>query len=153
MLSVEILETVMVKDERLNLTGKLKRLRHAGIHIELDDFGTGYASLQQVRTEEIDRLKIDRSFIRDIDTQADKSIIVKAIVEMANKMDIMVLAEGAETLNELDVLLSLGCHTVQGFGVAKPMPAAVIRDWMKVFIPQVENSIDTSTTTRLRVVK
>jgi len=155
MLSIEILETVMIKDKKLNLSQKLKHLRAAGIHIELDDFGTGYASLQQVKTEEIDRLKIDRSFIENMDSQSSKAVIVKAIVEMANEMNIEVIAEGAETLDELDVLLNLGCHTVQGFGVARPMSGKVIADWMRIFMPNAysERQDKSAMHPQFRVVK
>jgi len=135
MLSIEILETVMFKDARLNLTDTFARLRSHNIHIELDDFGTGYASLQQVKTDEIDRLKIDRGFIKDIDNEQGNAMIVKAIVELANSLDIAVIAEGAETFGELDCLRKLGCHTIQGFGIAMPMPAEAMRKWIELFVP------------------
>ena len=135
LLSIEILETVIMKDARYKLSDKLARLRRAGIHIELDDFGTGYASLQQVRADEIDRLKIDRSFITNLNDERCNFVIVSSIIEMAKKLNIAVVAEGVETMAELETLLSLGCHTVQGFGVALPMPAQAALEWMKLFAP------------------
>jgi diguanylate cyclase (GGDEF)-like protein len=132
-LSVEILETVMINDERLNLIERLRSLRKAGVCIELDDFGTGYASLQQVNADEIDRIKIDRAFVENINLDKNKSAIVKAIVEMTHIMGVDVIAEGAETKGELETLLQFGCHAVQGYGIAPPMPAGVTGEWMDRF--------------------
>ena len=122
MLSIEILETVVFKDSPFNLKDKITQLRRADIHIELDDFGTGYASLQQVKTDEIDRIKIDRSFIKNIDSNHASAMIVRTILRLAESLNIDVIAEGAETLGELQALLSIGCQTVQGYGIAQPMP-------------------------------
>ena len=132
-LSIELLETVMVDDVKLGLSEKLKELRAAGVKIELDDFGTGYASLRQVNPEEIDRLKIDRSFITDIDTNQQNAMIVRSIVGLATSLGMEVIAEGAETADELAILARLGCHTVQGYGVARPMSAGEFAAWMGSF--------------------
>ena len=133
MLSIEILETVVFKDSPFNLKDKIAQLRRADIHIELDDFGTGYASLQQVKTDEIDRIKIDRSFIRNIDSNHASAMIVRAILRLAESLNIDVIAEGAETLGELQALLSIGCQTVQGYGIAQPMPAEAMHEWLSLF--------------------
>jgi len=135
MLSIEILETVMFEDARLNLTNKFMRLRDSDVHIELDDFGTGYASLQQIKTDEIDRMKIDRGFIKNIDSNRNNAMIVRAMVDLAKSLNIAVIAEGAETLGELETLLSIGCETVQGYGIAKPMPPKAMKDWLNMFLP------------------
>ncbi len=132
-LSVEILETVIIDDERFDLVKRLRHLRQAGVYVELDDFGTGYASLQQLNAEEIDRIKIDRSFIKGINLDQNKAAIVKAIVDMTLTMGVEVIAEGAETKNELDTLFEFGCHVVQGYGIAKPMPVNVMDEWLNLF--------------------
>lgn len=137
MLSIEILETVMFKNSRLNLTEKITRLRDQNIYIELDDFGTGYASLQQLKADEIDRIKLDRGFIKNIDSDHGSAMIVRAMIELAKNLDIDVIAEGAETSSELETLLSIGCETVQGYGVSKPMPAKIMHNWLNMFLPNL----------------
>ena len=128
-LSVEVVETVIFDDPRHNVSDTLARLRASGLHVELDDFGTGYASLQQVQADDFDRIKIDRSFISNIDQESGKAAIVGSIVDMARKLGIDVVAEGAETNAEMKTLIDLGCSTVQGYGVARPMSATALREW------------------------
>lgn len=134
-LSVELLETIMVNDLHLYLGSKLQALREAGVHIELDDFGTGYASLQQVKPGEVDRLKIDRAFIKNINKNRKNAMIVQAMVGLASSLEIEIIAEGAETTQEMETLLNLGCTVVQGFGIAPPMPVQATTDWLRAFKP------------------
>ena len=129
-LSLEIVESVILDDEKTGIAGKLRHIRSAGIHLELDDFGTGYASLSHVNPNEIDRLKIDRRFVQNINVNGDNSKIVRAITELARGLGISIIAEGAETEAELDSLLSIGCDQVQGYSIAFPMPAEQARDWL-----------------------
>jgi diguanylate cyclase (GGDEF)-like protein len=129
-LSLEIVESVILDDEKTGIAGKLRHIRAAGIHLELDDFGTGYASLSHVNPNEIDRLKIDRRFVQNINLNGDNSKIVRAITELARGLGISIIAEGAETEAELDSLLSIGCDQVQGYSIAFPMPEAQARDWL-----------------------
>jgi diguanylate cyclase len=129
-LSLEIVESVILDDEKTGIAGKLRHIRSAGIHLELDDFGTGYASLSHVNANEIDRLKIDRRFVQNIDVNGDNSKIVRAITELARGLGISIIAEGAETEAELDSLLSIGCDQVQGYSIAFPMPAEQAREWL-----------------------
>jgi EAL domain-containing protein (putative c-di-GMP-specific phosphodiesterase class I) len=91
---------------------------------------TGYASLSHVNPNEIDRLKIDRRFVQNINLNGDNSKIVKAITELARGLGISIIAEGAETDAELHSLLSIGCDQVQGYSIAFPMPEAQARDWL-----------------------
>src|SRR5690606_17945508 len=93
-------------------------------------FGTGYASLTHVNANEIDRLKIDRRFVQNIDANDDNGKIVRAITELARSLGIAIVAEGAETQEELSSLLALGCDQVQGYSIAFPMPEAETRDWL-----------------------
>ncbi|HMQ57753.1 MAG TPA: EAL domain-containing protein, partial [Rhizobiaceae bacterium] len=131
-LSVEIVESVMLDEDRHGVYARLRRLRAAGIHLELDDFGTGYASLAHVNANEIDRLKIDRRFVRNIDNDADNAKIVRAIVELGKGLGISIVAEGAETAEELAQLRALGCMDAQGYGIAFPMPAEEATDWLEL---------------------
>jgi EAL domain-containing protein (putative c-di-GMP-specific phosphodiesterase class I) len=129
-LSLEIVESVILDDEKTGIAGKLRHIRSAGIHLELDDFGTGYASLSHVNPNEIDRLKIDRRFVQNINVNGDNSKIVRAITELARGLGISIIAEGAETEAELDSLVSIGCDQVQGYSIAFPMPAEQARNWL-----------------------
>jgi diguanylate cyclase (GGDEF)-like protein len=129
-LSLEIVESVILDDEKTGIAAKLRHIRAAGVHLELDDFGTGYASLSHVNPNEIDRLKIDRRFVQNINLNGDNSKIVKAITELARGLGISIIAEGAETEAELHSLLSIGCDQVQGYSIAFPMPEAQARDWL-----------------------
>ena len=129
-LSLEIVESVILDDEKTGIAGKLRQIRAAGVHLELDDFGTGYASLSHVNPNEIDRLKIDRRFVQKINTNEDNSAIVKAITELARGLGISIIAEGAETEEELSSLLKIGCEQVQGYSIAFPMPVDQARDWL-----------------------
>lgn len=131
-LSLEIVESVILDDDKTGITGKLSQVRAAGVHLELDDFGTGYASLSHVSPSEIDRLKIDRRFVQNIDRGGENAKIVRAITDLAQGLDIEIVAEGAETEAELSSLLALGCDQVQGYAVAFPMPQDEARAWLEL---------------------
>ncbi len=135
-LSLEIVESVILDDEKTGIAAKLRHIRAAGIHLELDDFGTGYASLSHVNPNEIDRLKIDRRFVQNINMNGDNSKIVRAITELARGLGISIIAEGAETEAELTSLMSIGCDQVQGYSIAFPMPDAQARDWLAARAPK-----------------
>jgi diguanylate cyclase (GGDEF)-like protein len=130
-LSLEIVESVILDDEKTGIAPKLRAIRAAGVHLELDDFGTGYASLSHVNPNEIDRLKIDRRFVQSIDLNVDNTMIVRAITELARGLGISLIAEGAETEAELDTLMAIGCDQVQGYSVAFPMPREQARKWIE----------------------
>ncbi|MBX3566682.1 MAG: EAL domain-containing protein [Rhizobiaceae bacterium] len=130
-LALEIVESVILDDEKTGIAGKLRRIRSAGIHLELDDFGTGYASLSHVSRSKIDRLKIDRRFVHNIDANDENAMIVRAIADIARGLGISVVAEGAETAPELDCLSALGCDEVQGYSIAVPMPGTKVRTWLR----------------------
>ena len=135
-LSLEIVESVILDDEKTGIAAKLRHIRSAGVHLELDDFGTGYASLSHVNPNEIDRLKIDRRFVQNIHRNDDNSKIVRAITELARGLGIAIVAEGAETEAELDSLLAVGCEQVQGYSIAFPMPADKAREWLLARTPK-----------------
>lgn len=118
----EITESVMVRDP-LRAEAELARLRELGAHIAIDDFGTGYSSLAYLKHLPIDRLKIDRAFVHDLARDADDAAIVSAAVELAHRLGRSVVAEGVEDARQLAALRTIGCDAVQGFGLARPMPA------------------------------
>ena len=135
-LSLEIVESVILDDEKTGIAAKLRQIRAAGVHLELDDFGTGYASLSHVNPNEIDRLKIDRRFVQNINANGDNTKIVRAITELARGLGISIIAEGAETEAELTSLLSIGCDQVQGYSIAFPMPDGEARAWLSARNPK-----------------
>lgn len=132
LVALEIVESVMLDDETSGIPSTLKHLHDAGVRLELDDFGTGYACLAHVGADRVDRLKIDRRFVRDIHINRDNAKIVKAIIDLARELGISIVAEGAESEQELSCLLELGCPGVQGYGVAFPMPDDQTSAWLSL---------------------
>jgi EAL domain-containing protein (putative c-di-GMP-specific phosphodiesterase class I) len=129
-LALEIIETVILDDDEAGIGNTLKEIRLKGVQIELDDFGTGYASLSHVNSQQVDRLKIDRRFVSNIEKDSNNSKIVRAITELARGLGLSVVAEGAETEGELALLSTLGCDEVQGYSIAFPMPNDEATGWL-----------------------
>ncbi|WP_031204773.1 EAL domain-containing protein [Mesorhizobium sp. L103C105A0] len=121
-LELEITETVLM-DESETVLKTLRQLRELGIRIALDDFGTGYSSLGYLRRFRVDKIKIDRSFIHDIDNK-DTAAIVRTIIGLGAELGITVTAEGVETEAQLDILRKAGCVEAQGFLIGMPSKAA-----------------------------
>jgi diguanylate cyclase (GGDEF)-like protein/PAS domain S-box-containing protein len=119
---IEITEGLLL-DARTEVTQSLLNFRDAGIQVALDDFGTGYSSLSYLKKFDIDYLKIDRSFVRDLASDPNDLALSEAIIVMAHKLGLKVVAEGVETVEQRDMLRAAGCDYVQGFLYAKPMPA------------------------------
>lgn len=119
-LVLEITETSLLRESELVLH-TLMQLRSMGVRIALDDFGTGYSSLSYLKRFPIDTLKIDRSFVRDLD-DVDTAAIVRAIVGLAGRLGISVTAEGVETEAQRALLKKLGCNEAQGFLIGAPVP-------------------------------
>jgi diguanylate cyclase (GGDEF)-like protein len=123
-LEVELTESaVMLNPEDSIAT--VKQLRKMGVTVAIDDFGTGYSSLSYLRRFRIDKLKIDRSFVRDLTRSGTDKVIVRAIVRLAHTMGLDVVAEGVETEEQLQAVRGLGCDTWQGFYCCEPQPAEV----------------------------
>lgn len=119
---VEITEGLLL-DARAEVTQGLLSFRDAGIQVALDDFGTGYSTLSYLKKFDIDYLKIDRSFVRDLASDPNDLALSEAIIVMAHKLGLKVVAEGVETVEQRDILRTAGCDYAQGFLYAKPMPA------------------------------
>jgi len=122
-LALEITETMAMQDHALTVE-TLKRLKALGVKVSIDDFGTGYSSLAYLRRFPIDTLKVDRSFVHDISTDASAAGIVGAIIALARELGLRVVAEGVETREQLVFLRRQGCHAAQGYLFARPRPIA-----------------------------
>ncbi|MBF6651183.1 EAL domain-containing protein, partial [Methylobacter sp. BlB1] len=119
---VEITEGIML-DANTAITDQLLDFRDAGIQVSIDDFGTGYSSLSYLKKFDIDYLKIDQSFISNLAPGSEDMALCEAIVVMAHKLGIKVIAEGVETAQQRDLLTSIGCDFGQGYLFSKPLPA------------------------------
>jgi diguanylate cyclase (GGDEF)-like protein len=107
-----------------------RRLRALGLRLAVDDFGTGYSSLHYLRRLPVDVLKMDRSFLEDLTADPQAAAVVQAIVDLSHTMHLTVVAEGVETQEQRDALAAIGCDALQGYLIARPMPAADLRDWL-----------------------
>jgi diguanylate cyclase (GGDEF)-like protein len=125
-LELEITEAVLIRDDEAALD-TLHQLRKLGVRIALDDFGTGYSSLSYLQRFPFDKIKIDRSFIRDIAGPGASSSIVQAVVNIAAASDMMTTAEGVETEQQRNLLYILGCNEMQGYLFSPAIPAAEVR--------------------------
>lgn len=139
-LQLELTETVLMED-RINSGRMLDELKRMGSLIALDDFGTGYSSLGFLKEFPVDTLKIDRTFIRDIGEQEDDRAICSAIVSLAQALKLAVVAEGVETQEQMAVLKTQGCHLIQGFLFARPMPAEDVWPWITGQRTPVEDAV------------
>ncbi len=134
-LTLEVLESCALEDiERAGSV--LRACLELGVHSALDDFGTGYSSLLYLKRLPAQTLKIDRSFICGmLDSAADDRTIVQAVISLAHAFGRKVVAEGVEHAAQAHALHALGCTCVQGFGIARPMPAQAVADWVRQFRP------------------
>lgn len=129
---VDISEDVAKRVEDDAIVATLQAMRDAGHRLDLDGFGLGAASLPTIQRFAVNRIKIDRSFVLDVDLVDSKKQTVTAIIAMANAMGIETIANGVETKAQHDTLLALGCDYLQGFGVARPMGLDKVADWARV---------------------
>lgn len=134
-LEVEVTETVLLGRFLEHVTHILTVLHEAGVTIALDDFGTGFASLTHLKQFPVDHIKIDQSFIRDLEKNADSAAIVAAVVGLGKSLKMHVTAEGVETAEQAELVERLGCDQAQGYLYAKPMPASrvpwMLQNWNK----------------------
>ncbi|MGQ0523404.1 MAG: putative bifunctional diguanylate cyclase/phosphodiesterase [Betaproteobacteria bacterium] len=119
-LELEITESLVMQDVEA-VIGKLKELKALGIQLSIDDFGTGYSSLSYLRRFPIDRIKIDQSFTREVDTSTDAAAIARAVIQLGHALGLLVIAEGVETEGQLRFLRENGCDEIQGYIYARPL--------------------------------
>jgi diguanylate cyclase (GGDEF)-like protein len=134
-LDLEITESTFMEESGTSLH-VLNLLQASGIEISIDDFGTGYSSLSQIKRLNVDRIKIDKSFVDDIATDGQSQTLVKAIITMAHSLGLRVLAEGIETEAQYQLLKALGCDEGQGYWFARPVPAEQFSFATKTITPE-----------------
>lgn len=127
---LEITESVLIDDFE-EVTEKLHKLREYGIRISLDDFGTGFSSLSYLKGLPIDTLKIDKSFVDTLETDAATKVITESIISMVKQLGYETVAEGVETAEQMTCLLDMDCDNIQGYLLGRPMPASEIEKLLK----------------------
>jgi len=132
LLELEILETVVLTDV-IYVKELINQCQSLGVHVALDDFGTGYSSLSYLKSLPTETIKIDQSFVRDMQTDKGDLAIIEATISIGKAFNRHVLAEGVETDEQGVILMRLGCDFAQGYGIAKPMPAELILDWANAY--------------------
>jgi EAL domain-containing protein (putative c-di-GMP-specific phosphodiesterase class I) len=148
LLTFEITESVFMSQAAPH-ANVLNRLRALGFHIAIDDFGTGYSSLSYLRLLPVTVIKIDRSFVHDLDESEAGSALVRSILDIAHHFGLRVVAEGVETHAQLARLRELRCETVQGYLLNRPMSASSCEHLLASPPPRR----DTAVTQPLRIVK
>lgn len=129
-LILEVTESAMMVDPKSSLE-TLNRFHDLGIKLAIDDFGTGYSSLAYVKKLPVDELKIDKSFVMNMDKDKGDAMIVRTVIDMAHNFEIAVTAEGVESQSILEQLIDLGCEYAQGFHMARPMPQVDMDKWLQ----------------------
>lgn len=134
LLEVEITESAMMGDQD-HIMAQLAAIRALGVKLHVDDFGTGYSSLSQLQRLKMDVLKVDRAFTSELGQSREGQVFFQAIVSMAHALGMSVVAEGVETAAQLRILQELACNEVQGYFIARPMPAGPMGTLMRQTIP------------------
>ena len=129
-LELEVTESVIMSDFEA-IRSRLQRLRDLGVHVAVDDFGTGYSSLAVLKQLPVSKLKVDRSFVQDLNTSEEGDAIVAAILELAQSMNLSVTAEGVETPEQLEFLRARQCQTVQGYLISPPLPPQSVQPFLE----------------------
>ena len=128
LITFEVTESAAMEDPAASLR-IFERLSQINVSLSIDDFGTGYSSLSYLRKLPARQLKIDRSFVQDLEKEEDARSIVMAVIKLSHALGLEVVAEGVETSGQQDILRELGCDQLQGFLYAKPMAADNLRMW------------------------
>ncbi len=129
-LKLELTESLLV-DNVPDIIEKMHALKAKGVGFSLDDFGTGYSSLAYLKRLPLDQLKIDRSFVCDVLTDANDAVIAKTVVALAQSLGLSVIAEGVETVEQRDFLAGSGCHSYQGYFFSRPLPVEGFEDYAR----------------------
>ena len=133
LLELELSENLIIHAHDTVAYENIKRLRVEGIKIALDDFGTGFSSISHLKRITVDRIKIDKSYIKNIHLNKDDATIVKAIIALAEGLDLQSLAEGVESQNQLQVLMKYECHEAQGFYFSEPLTAQETEEFLLLY--------------------
>ena len=128
-LELEITESVLMENPR-RTSELLRHLKSRGVRVAIDDFGTGYSSLSYLSSFPIDRLKIDRSFVASSLHDHSGALIVEAVISLARSLGMAAIAEGVETIGQLEFLRRHGCQQIQGYLMGRPMPAREIEGFL-----------------------
>jgi diguanylate cyclase (GGDEF)-like protein/PAS domain S-box-containing protein len=134
LLELELTESILIQNAE-GVLDCVKRLKLLGVKLSIDDFGTGYSSLSYLKRFDIDKLKIDQSFVRDLGSDPDDAAIVRAIIQMARSLNLRTIAEGVETADMLHLLHIFGCDEAQGYHFARPMAADELANYLRQATP------------------
>jgi len=128
LLELELTESILISNSE-GVLATARRLTQLGVKLSIDDFGTGYSSLSYLKRFQVDKLKIDQSFVRDLGSDPEDAAIVRAIIQMAHSLGLKTIAEGVENDSILALLREFGCDEAQGYHFARPMPAEELATW------------------------
>ena len=140
-LELELTESILMKDVESTIK-TLHELKALGIRLSIDDFGTGYSSLEYLKKMPIDMLKIAQEFVRDIVVDSNDVAIAKATIQMAQSLNLEVIAEGVETVEHLKILSTLQCEKIQGYLFSRPLPAEEVEAFLKKRLCLLPNKVD-----------
>ncbi len=129
LLKLEITESAIISDV-VRATDVVTRLHDLGVKVSIDDFGTGYTSLAYIRKLPVDEIKIDKSFVLNMNTVSDDAVIVRTLLELARNLDLSVVAEGVEDRETWYMLAGLGCHVAQGYYMSRPVEKEALENWL-----------------------
>ncbi|VVC76044.1 Phytochrome-like protein cph2 [Aquicella siphonis] len=132
-LELEISENTIIREDDRTLIEMIQRLNKAGILIALDDFGTGHSSVNYLQHIPVNRIKIDKLYIKNIHSNDADVTVVKSLIKLAQDMNLQVVAEGVETLIQLQTLLSQECQEIQGYYFSQPLPAEKVEQFLLEF--------------------
>jgi EAL domain-containing protein (putative c-di-GMP-specific phosphodiesterase class I) len=127
LLMLELTEGILVQNVD-DVIEKMQALRQVGVHFSVDDFGTGYSSLAYLKRFPLDQLKIDRSFVQDVGVDDNDQVIIETIIAMAERMGFNLIAEGVETIEQLQFLKEKGCYNYQGWYFGHPVDVATFEE-------------------------
>ncbi len=130
LLELELTESILLQDVESTLD-TVRQLKRLGVRLSIDDFGTGYSSLSYLKRFAVDRLKIDQSFMRDVNTDPDNAAIVRAVIQLARSLRLDIVAEGVETPAQLAFLREEGCREAQGYLFSRPLPPAAMEAFLR----------------------
>jgi diguanylate cyclase (GGDEF)-like protein len=149
-LVLEITESAVMR-ETTRAVRMMEELRHDGVRFSIDDFGTGYSSLAQLKRLPVDEIKIDKSFVLDLNRHTDDAVIVRSTIELGHSLGVKVVAEGVETAESWELLRQMGCDMAQGFFISAPLPGREIAHWVRSLNTKLQSA--ETPTQQVRVLK